>query len=102
MKFMTKLENIVMNRTGCDRWVANLVANDILAENQRIKSIYEIVTHYGEIVGCVTAYDDRQALCIYLLDHEEMDDAMLWRDVNNLWKLAEYDDEDNFLFARPA
>ena len=32
MKFMTKLETIIMNRTGCNREVANLVANDILAE----------------------------------------------------------------------
>ena len=32
MKFMTKLETIIMNRTGCNRETANLVANDILAE----------------------------------------------------------------------
>ena len=28
MKQMTKLENIVMNRTSCNRMIANLVAND--------------------------------------------------------------------------
>ena len=32
MKFMTKLETIIMNRTGCNQETANLVANDILAE----------------------------------------------------------------------
>ncbi len=32
MKFMTKLENIIMNRTSCNRETANLVANDILDE----------------------------------------------------------------------
>lgn len=32
MKFMTKLETIIMNRTGCNRETANLVANDILCE----------------------------------------------------------------------
>ena len=32
MKFMTKLETIIMNRTGCNRETANLVANDILKE----------------------------------------------------------------------
>lgn len=32
MKFMTKLETIIMNRTGCNREIANLVANDILVE----------------------------------------------------------------------
>lgn len=32
MKFMTKLENTIMNRTGCNRETANLVANDILRE----------------------------------------------------------------------
>lgn len=32
MKFMTNLENIIMNRTGCNRETANLVANDILRE----------------------------------------------------------------------
>lgn len=32
MKFMTKLETIIMNRTGCNRETANLVANDILDE----------------------------------------------------------------------
>lgn len=32
MKFMVKLETIIMNRTGCNRETANLVANDILSE----------------------------------------------------------------------
>lgn len=32
MKLMTKLETIIINRTGCNRETANLVANDILNE----------------------------------------------------------------------
>ena len=32
MKLMTKLETVIMNRTGCNRETANLVANDILDE----------------------------------------------------------------------
>ena len=31
MKQMTMLENIIINRTGCNRETANLVANDILS-----------------------------------------------------------------------
>ena len=30
MKVMTQLENIIMNRTVCNRTTANLIANDIL------------------------------------------------------------------------
>lgn len=35
MKLMTKLENIIMLRTHCDRETANLVANDVLDENNK-------------------------------------------------------------------
>lgn len=35
MKTMTELENIIMNRTVCDRATANLIANDILAVAER-------------------------------------------------------------------
>lgn len=35
MKFMTKLETLIMNRTGCNRETANLVANDILQEVEK-------------------------------------------------------------------
>ena len=41
MKFMTKLETIVMNRTGCNRETANLVANDILAEVDKEQKDFE-------------------------------------------------------------
>ena len=45
MKLMTKLETIIMNRTGCNRETANLVANDILAENDKAnaKSIDDVM-----------------------------------------------------------
>ena len=41
MKFMTKLETIIMNRTGCNRETANLVANDILAEVDKEQTDFE-------------------------------------------------------------
>jgi DNA-directed RNA polymerase subunit M/transcription elongation factor TFIIS len=45
MKLMTKLETIIMNRTGCNRETANLVANDIIdeTENANRKSIDDVM-----------------------------------------------------------
>jgi len=45
MKFMTKLETIIMNRTGCNRETANLVANDIVTETEKAnkKSIDDVM-----------------------------------------------------------
>lgn len=45
MKLMTKLEDIIMSRTGCNRETANLVANDILDENEKSnkKSIDDVM-----------------------------------------------------------
>ena len=45
MKFMTKLETIIMNRTGCNRETANLVANDIINETEKAnkKSIDDVM-----------------------------------------------------------
>jgi hypothetical protein len=41
MKFITKLETIIMNRTGCNRETANLVVNDILDEIDKVDWICE-------------------------------------------------------------
>lgn len=35
MIWMTKMENIVMNLTGCDRQIANTVVNTILEEDAK-------------------------------------------------------------------
>ena len=35
MKWMTKMENMVMNMTGCDRQTANLVVNTVLEEDMK-------------------------------------------------------------------
>lgn len=45
MKLMTKLENIIMNCTGCNRETANLVANYVLDENNAAneKSIDDVM-----------------------------------------------------------
>lgn len=50
MKFMTKLENIIMNRTGCDRGTANLVANDILDENEKTEKAVYLPCNVGDTV----------------------------------------------------
>ena len=35
MIWMTKMENIVMNLTGCDRQIANTIVNTILEEDAK-------------------------------------------------------------------
>lgn len=64
--------------------------------------VFEIVTYDGIHKGCVEAKSERQALCIYLMEHEELYDMMLWQSVSNTnpWKLAEYECEDQYLWAR--
>jgi hypothetical protein len=62
--------------------------------------IYEIVDHNGKVVEHVRANTEKQALCIYIANHAELVDVMLWYSNSNIWKLAEYDDEENFMFAR--
>ena len=59
MKFMVKLETIIMNRTGCNRETANLVANDILnevdevdfTETAEVKHGYWFISEY-EYLNC--------------------------------------------------
>lgn len=38
MKWMTQMENIVMNLTGCDRQIANTVVNIIFKEDAKANS----------------------------------------------------------------
>lgn len=56
----------------------------------------------GKLVGVVEAKTAREALVKYLLEHEELDDVMLWKscDRDNSWRLAPYDEEENFMYAR--
>jgi hypothetical protein len=64
-------------------------------------TVFEIVSVDGDIIGYVIAENERQALCIYLMKHEELDDMMLWKSCyNNAWRLAKYDNEDKYIFAR--
>lgn len=66
-------------------------------------SIYEIVDHNGKVVEYVRAYHEKQALCIYIATHEELTDIMLWISATNrVWKLAPYDNEEEYLFARKS
>lgn len=63
--------------------------------------LYAIVDYYGKKYGYVEAKSEREALCKYLMEHEEMNDAMLWKGINSgIWKLAEYDHEDEYLMAK--
>ena len=50
MKFMTKLENMIMARTVCDRGTANLVANDILNEVERSEKAVYLPCNVGDTV----------------------------------------------------
>lgn len=62
--------------------------------------IYEIVNSNGNVVEYVRADTEKQALCIYIANHDKLVDVMLWYSNSNIWKLAEYDNEENFMFAR--
>lgn len=62
--------------------------------------VYEIISCYGDFVEHIRANNARQALCMYLMNHEEMNDAILWKSPSGLWKLAEYDNEEQYIFAR--
>ena len=66
--------------------------------------VYEIIDCYGKRYDLIRAENERQALCIFLMNHEELNDMMLWKsaDNSNAWKLAEYDHEDEYLRAREA
>ena len=66
--------------------------------------VYEIVDYDGIHREYIRADNERQALCLYLMNHEELTDMMLWKstDFMGSWKLAEYDNEDEYLRAREA
>lgn len=66
--------------------------------------VYEIIDCYGNRCELIRADNERQALCLYLMNHEELTDMMLWKSTDFLgaWKLAEYDNEDDYLRAREA
>lgn len=49
MKQMTKLENIIMNRTCCNRETANLIANDILQEVEKDLQVEVARSIFAEI-----------------------------------------------------
>ena len=56
----------------------------------------------GKIVATIPARNAREALLKYLMDHEELDDMMFWKsaDHGDSWKLAPYDQGEDFLYAR--
>jgi hypothetical protein len=66
--------------------------------------IYEIIDSNGKRIELIEAESERQALCIYLMNHEELTDVVLWKSVDyrRSWRLAEYDNEDECLMARVA
>lgn len=63
-------------------------------------AVFEIVDYCGNVIEYVGANNERQALCTYVMNHEELIDIMLWKTPTGMWKLAEYDSEDFYLFAR--
>lgn len=62
--------------------------------------IYEYAS--GCIVATVEARTAREALLKYLMEHEELNDMMIWKstDRQDGWRIAEYDHEDEFLYAK--
>ena len=60
---------------------------------------FEIVYECKNVLEHVQANTSREALCIYLMCHEELEDMMLWKSAFGTWKLAEYDNEDNCIIA---
>lgn len=60
---------------------------------------FVIVNENKKIIEQVRAYNERHALCIYLMNHEELDDMMLWKSNLGTWKLAEYDNEEEYMVA---
>lgn len=64
--------------------------------------VFEILEHYGKSRGYVQADNERQALCKYLMEHEELDDMMLWKSAfyPNNWKLAPWNNEEEYLWTR--
>lgn len=57
----------------------------------------------GCIVATIEARTAREALLKYLMEHEELNDMMIWKstDRQDGWHLAPYDNEDEFLYAKP-
>ena len=62
--------------------------------------VFDIINFNGSILDTVYAKDERQALCIYLTNHEELNDMMLWQNPFGNWRLAEYDNEEEYIRAR--
>lgn len=64
---------------------------------------YKIMNTYGHTMEYVWAKNEREALCIYLMKHEELNDMMLYASVfTGQWRLVEYDNEDEYMFAKEA
>ena len=65
---------------------------------------FEIIDSSGIHKEYIQAESERQALCLYLMNHEELTDVVLWKSVDyrRSWRLAEYDNEDDCIMAREA
>lgn len=58
---------------------------------------FEITDNRGNIFERIKANSAREALCIYLMKHEELVYMSLYRCPLDVWKLAE--NSDNYLLA---
>ena len=43
---------------------------------------YEIIDSNGRRIELIQAESERQALCLYLMNHEELTDVVLWKSVD--------------------
>ena len=75
MIWMSKMENIVMNLTGCERQIANTVINTILEEDRKANSLGEsawisVEDRLPDKEGTYLTYTDKEktiidVFCIY-------------------------------------
>lgn len=60
----------------------------------------------NSIVDVIEAHNERTALCRYIERHDELEDVMLWKPpIRNYpcgWRVANYDCEDDYLYAEPC
>lgn len=64
---------------------------------------FKIITDNRTVIDCVSATDERQALCVYLMEHPEIEGIELRRGiVYGHWMLVDCNNREYRLFAKEA
>lgn len=61
---------------------------------------FEVKYYDGTTCDFISANDERQALCTFLMNHPEYDDVVFYKSCNGRWYIAPYDCEDEYLYAK--